>query len=419
MNLRQQLKQKMLSEELYKQNLRQALEKNSQWKIQKISDQLSPKNMPLLGNNPFDDYNFKLPKAEKKPPIHEGNSKEANFAHQISQIRKIGTNLVPPQNPQVQNLSLEDSYNLGLNKTLAHDTKYIPLTVFDAQHHANPLSHGHENLTMSKLHNVAIRPSSSHAWDKQPDTLDLMMKAHQNLRPNSSEQSREYLNTSNLIGRKLDEATAIIQQYDGLSTTTKIVNKWQTKNVLGGDTLSLAARNVLSRGQDRNQDRNLDYGAKNTFGKDYNTLNYDPYSRNHLNSREKEFTLGREYNRNYDTEMMTHKESTKGMEGILIGKDAFSILDDEAASHISDPKELSLGLYTTSGSTFNLEKINMANEARLKKLEAMTSNPDSHLRAKGNYYNAGNSNPKLLETIKEDDDDELAKLDRLLQNYAK
>jgi len=38
MKLREQLKQKMMSEENYKSNLKQALEKNSKGKVQRVAD---------------------------------------------------------------------------------------------------------------------------------------------------------------------------------------------------------------------------------------------------------------------------------------------------------------------------------------------------------------------------------------------
>mmetsp|Transcript_10944 Transcript_10944/g.9433 ORF Transcript_10944/g.9433 Transcript_10944/m.9433 type:complete len:111 (+) Transcript_10944:3063-3395(+) len=95
------------------------------------------------------------------------------------------------------------------------------------------------------------------------------------------------------------------------------------------------------------------------------------------------------------------------------------------------------GLNVSSGSTFNLEKINMMNEARLKNLDKMGGygNYDHVMADKGknNYYNgpglqqgsgggSGNKGDHLLETIKEKEDDdggELAKLDNLLLNYYK
>lgn len=101
-----------------------------------------------------------------------------------------------------------------------------------------------------------------------------------------------------------------------------------------------------------------------------------------------------------------------------------------------EPLNTSHALNQSSGSTFNLEKINMMNEARLKNLDKMGGYGNSYDtmadRGKNNYYNGPGLNPHQnkvsenhLATIKENDDDApgggegFHKLDNLLLNYYK
>lgn len=422
LKLRDQLKKKMVSEELYKHNLRSALEKNSELKIANINNQLISDNMPPIGAGPYD-----MGFLKKKPPLPqrnplEMNLKDVNFSKQIFSIKNDNRimNERMDQRPK-----LDDTMDFDINRTLAHETKLIPLAAFDGNQAENQT-----NLTLSKLQNYAIRPNSSSVWDKQNDALDNFVNKHQN-RPISSEMSRD-LTSTKIIGKNLDEANAILQNYDttnnGLSTTTKILSKWQAKGK-NADTLSLAARNILAKPTPEDDyGRDLDLGANQVFGREPESnayLNAAPRSR--LQSRMNEPTRMVEPSRpdfgtndynglTSNTDLFGKDPSYKGFDGIQLGKeDGF---DDKSQFNLSDAAHnLSHG-----ESTFNLERINMQNEARLKNLENFgnVGSQGNLLGNKGNYYH-NNSNHKLLETIREDDDnaDELAKLDKLLLNYMK
>jgi len=98
-------------------------------------------------------------------------------------------------------------------------------------------------------------------------------------------------------------------------------------------------------------------------------------------------------------------------------------MDMRGLSNGSDMRGLSNGLNISQGSNFNLDNINLANEQRLKNLERFGSGSSLEgldtQKFKGNYFHGGlGPSNKLLATIREDDDDEMAKLDKLLMTYG-
>mmetsp|Transcript_10944 Transcript_10944/g.9432 ORF Transcript_10944/g.9432 Transcript_10944/m.9432 type:complete len:132 (+) Transcript_10944:2484-2879(+) len=124
---------------------------------------------------------------------------------------------------------------------------------------------------MSKIQNYAIRPSSSHAWDKQGDALDKMMRGQKsnqyNMRPSSQEQSRDILSTTNLIGRNLDEADALLR-FDSTHSGT---NKLMSRGGRGGDTFSQAGKNILGGEKELYGYSNYDKGGARGYSRGSDT----------------------------------------------------------------------------------------------------------------------------------------------------
>lgn len=388
-NLREQLKQKIISEELYKKNLRDALERNAQPRIQQNPEgptRITYKEPPV-GYDPFP--------LQEKPPRHRpppsnsyggysGYPDTDSLDKQAYNIRQTNQNLLD----NYQNMQMQESRTpfLDNDRTLAGDTKLIPLAVFDNRgslEGTNVRRGGNDPLTMSKIQNYGMgRPSSSKQqpqWVKEDDSIDALLKAHGALRPGSSE-SNALGDTSRLIGRHLDDASAIMRQGD-ISGTGKIVNRYNLKSREGTDTLSLAARNILA-------DKSSNIGA-NPYGQPERRL------------------------------------MSRGEEGIKFNNTADILPDLSIGGHGGTHNyELAEGpSMNTTGMSFNIDRINMANEARLNKLDKFGSGHsrnDMHYdpgRGKGNYY----GNRGELEAIEEsaDMDENLAKIDKILGSYLK
>jgi hypothetical protein len=368
-HLREQLKQKVLSEELYKQNLRGALEKNAQRKVHSINNEHFPS--PL--SDPFMTQHNELRKPVKI--MHNDYQLRGNTGD------NGGIGQVKTRQEGFKRLQ-ESDFGGAFAETLAHDTKMIPLTVFDKGHGMsvnNP-----DQLTLSKIQEYAIRPSSVNQWENKNDALDLLMKNQRQMRPSSSEKSRDFLDTSHLIGKKLDEADAILQMYAAGYNNFDNSRK-KNDNPNRTNILSSAGKNIMQ----------MSSGSENNLG--YKPYDYKPYD--------------------YKNDMASDMGgSVRESEGILLEK-GYALHNDHSSLGFMDQRDRSIGLNSSQGSTFNLDKINLANEERLRYLEKQGSGGLDTLKSnKGNYY--GVMNNRFLETIKEDDDDEIAKLDKLLLTYG-
>jgi len=299
---------------------------------------------------------------------------------------------------------LDDSYMpaLDIEKTLSGNTKMIPLAVFDnKQGFENTRSLDRDPLTLSKIHNFASsnlgqqmhtnqkpnRPNSSkQPWQKDEDSIDYLIKAH-GARPGSSE-SHGYGDTSHMIGRRLDEASELLRQVDVMNSGKADRTNLRSRDK---DTLSMAGRNILGDKPNMNVGN---YGGQRGGG--------------YPESERGSFVL-------------------RGDEGIkMTNHDLLpdlSMASHHAMEHFGHPADNSMNM---TGNSFNVDRINLANEARLKKWDSVGggsirsdgSNYDKYGAGagRGNYYNRGG-----LEAIQEDDDaqDNMAKLDKMLGGYLK
>lgn len=392
--LRDQLKQKIISEDLYKKNLREALERNAQPRLQKMAEGPTRITYPDPPVN-YDPFPLQEKPPRNRPPQNSYGGYPDTDSHSLEKqaynIRQTNQNLL--DNYQ-NNTHLQESRTpfLDNDRTLAGDTKLIPLAVFDNRGSmegtgasTNMRRGNNDPLTMSKIQNYGMgRPNSSKQqqpqWMKEDDSIDVLLKAHGALRPGSSE-SNALGDTSRIIGRHLEDASAIMRQGD-ISGTGRIVNRYNVKSREGGDTLSMAARNILG-------DKSSNIGA-NPYGQQDRRL------------------------------------ASRGEEGIKFNNTADIFPDLSYGGHGGTGNyELAEGpSMNMTGTSFNIDRINMANEARLNKLDKFGSGhsrTDMQYdagRGKGNYY--GNNRGEL-EAIEEsaDMDDNLAKIDQILGSYLK
>ena len=388
LDLRGKLKDKMVQEQLYKQNLQNALDKNMQTRPQREPIKALHQDM----NPSFDPY----PVQEKpKRQLLNMNQFERGYAefHEAPNLDKASYNIRrTDQNLlNVQHDKFEDSYSpyLDHDRTLAGDTKMIPLEVFD-----NKMGGGNhlrvsnqDPLTLSKIHKYDMgpsykpdRPNSSKQWNlKEEDSIDALIKGHGPLRPGSSE-SNTMGDTSRFIGKRLDEASMILKQGE-LGKIGKVPDRYGLKS-RENDTLSLAGRNILG-------EKNINMNMRGGYG---------------------------------------HKEGNlRGDEGIRMNiTGTTDILPDLSMGPGMDHHDMT-GHHSMNmtGTSFNVDKINLANEARLKKLEnmgtgTMKSNQgyENTGGGRGNYYgNRGGVGG--LESIQEDPNDHMAKIDKILGGYLK
>jgi len=212
-----------------------------------------------------------------------------------------------------------------------------------------------------------------------------LIKAH-GARPGSSESG--YGDTSHMIGRGLDEASELLRRVDVMGKGGDRTNMRSRDK----ETFSMAGRNILGDGK---QSMNVgNYGGGKQRG-------YPESERGSLISR--------------------------GDEGIRMNNNDLlpdlSMNSHQAMEHFGNPGNDSL--MNMTGTSFNVERINLANEARLKKWDSMGGgsirsdgrNYDQYGGAgRGNYYGRGGGGG--LEAIQEDDDAH-DKLDKMLGGYLK
>jgi len=416
LHLRERLKEKMSHDHAYDKNLRDVLERNNPNAPIRKKDNNPVRAIhrdpePALESYSYQSYQPKSNKANPNPGSRnniEKNYEEFTFPatpdidKPAYDVRRTNQKMKDDQHLH----QLDDSYMpaLDIEKTLAGNTKMIPLAVFDNKPGLeNTRSLDRDPLTLSKIHNFASsnlgqmhsnqknnRPNSSKQWQqKDEDSIDFLIKAH-GARPGSSE-SHGYGDTSHMIGRRLDEASELLRQVDVMGKGGDRTNLRSRDK----ETFSMAGRNILGDKQSMNVGN---YGNKRGGG------GYPESERGSLISR--------------------------GDEGIRMNNQDLlpdlSMNSHQAMEHFNNPADNSL--LNMTGTSFNVERINLANEARLKKWDSVGggsirsdgSNYDKYGGAgRGNYYNRGGGGG--LEAIQEDDDanDNMAKIDKMLGGYLK
>ena len=119
--------------------------------------------------------------------------------------------------------------------------------------------------------------------------------------------------------------------------------------------------------------------------------------------------------------------SRGGEEGIRMNHHLDPFADRNQVASSTEPYDYMVDhkSLNTTGLSFNVEKINLVNEARLRKLDNGDESPVpsdmgyGNMRGKPNYYS--NNNKGGLAAIEEDADidDNLAKIDKMLGGYYK
>jgi len=420
--LREKLKDKIHHDEAYGKNLQNALERNNpnapQVKAPRVNDSNPIRAVHRDPEPALEAYSYQSYQPKQNKPASNNNlgpsrtnvEKERNYEEftfpatpDINKpsydVRRTNHNMMddPYSRP------LDDSYMpaLDIEKTLSGNTKMIPLAVFDnKQGMENTRSLDRDPLTLSKIHNFASsnlgqmhsnqkqnRPNSSkQPWQKDEDSIDYLIKAH-GARPGSSE-SHGYGDTSHMIGRRLDEASELLRQVDVMHSGKGDRTNLRSRDK---DTLSMAGRNILG-------DKAMNVG---NYGGGKRGGGYPESERGSLVLRGDEGIKMTNHDLLPDLSMNSH----------------------QAMEHFNNPADNSMNM---TGNSFNVDRIMLANEARLKKWDSVGggsirsdgSNYDKYGagNGRGNYYNRGG-----LEAIQEDDDahDNMAKIDKMLGGYLK
>ena len=375
-DLREQLKHKLINEDMYKHNLRNALAKNSIVKLQ--NQRSADPNLPVINiyEKPRYDVNPRqyrdlYPPYQQQPSINKSQFNQNNYKNPINLAAAIRSN----SNKQ---MNLEDTQALDANGSLVCETNFVPLSLFNDKNS--------ENLTLSKIQNMALRPSSSNVWEQDlknnhRDVLYDFVQESQANRPSSQAQayiSRQKSNQimfNNLETKKEDDTKSNI-----------IMNRWKSRSDDTKESLSQAGRNIIGR-------NNL-AGAGNNNGpiiEKEHGINLDANMFSIDNSNVHERVNGTRILQNMETPQQPIFNTETNNQSILNN--------------------------TNLNTTLNIENIHMANDIRLKQLESLgygsmakTGKPELGKLSKKpeNYYSKGN-----MEEITEDDD-ELARLDKLL-----
>ena len=409
-DLRDQLRHKVIEQDNYRENLRQAIQKNSEVKLRQVSEKLQtdnqytkPEHTEIRGL----DINYKLD--GKQSPEHYAG--RGNFSSDVDRDlakafpqnsqEQYGANdsaaFGPGKGSKTNRGMLNDSDIFGgLNKTLAGDTKMIPLDAFDQK---NPGAH---QLTLSNLNQYNMRPNSSQNKQREGDVLDKLVTEAQSNRPLSQNQERvagvragiNYYNMNHDPKWSYKQAEQDSHWNDEQNQTTHGGYGMNKTGRGGGDSINIAARNVLG-GNYAFQGGDMSHSG---IGVDNNLYSMPDDGTSKF--------LGR-------------------------GDDTMD-LDNKQTNYHHNPdfhKALETSTFSYNGgltSSMNIEKIHQANEARLKQLEDVKygggggsskwEGSQGHNRApsRGNmdYMNTP------MNGIKEEDDD-MGRFDNLVSKYNK
>ena len=395
LQLREKLKDKIDSEEAYKKNLRVALEKHSTPQTGKTpeirtrsffgeptmpSSDSANQELPVKRRPPKSEYDNPYERAQEKIPM---NNKGYN------NIRQSNQNMNDPMKFHNRLEDLQSPFLDG-DKTLAGVTKLIPLEEFDNR---RSLEEHHDfedmNNDLSKMQNYNKRPPSGRKF-KEDDSLDVLIKAHGSLRPGTSDSND--VNATHLIGKRLEETDALLNNY-GFSAGGNFSDNGRLKS-RENDTLSRAARNIIGDNPSRGMDMLSMHGDRNKGA-----------SRTGSRGIEEGIRMNNNLDPFADLSPPRHQIASS----------------TEPYDHIADQRSMN-----TTGMSFNIDRINLANEARLRNLDNGDESPVpsdvvyGNVRGKANYYNNQNHRGGL-EAIEEDADadDNFAKIDKMLGGYLK
>lgn len=397
--LREQLRQKVIQEDGYRDNLRKALEKNSELKMKQLSEKIRQEQYDTNTRIPGLDLGYNNQPIRADPSAYvqkrEFNLDEGRNYPIITNQQERNEGLkggtagdvyfhTSEQNGggKKKPTMFNDSELFGdaHNQTLIADTKMIPLETFDKR------NIGASNLTMSKLNHFNIRPTSSQNTKAEGDILDKFVSAADESRPSSQNHERMTGMKAGVNYYNMNREPQWIRNEDmrpdssSSNTHATFVNPRAY-----GDTLGKAGKDVISGGGTFKGD--MSYVGIGIEGGLYNLPDEG-----------------------------TGKFNFKGDDTM----DLNSKRDNRNANDIDLNKILDTSYGGALNSSLNIEKIHEMNEARLRQLENVKfENVSSKWtgRANGNQ-SRGNYNYLNTPMKKIDEDDELGKVDQLLGTYG-
>ena len=259
----------------------------------------------------------------------------------------------------------DQNINFEADKTLACETKLVPLETLDQFIRNNQ----NKELTFSKLNSIAQRPNSS----------------------NIIENSRMYDNNMELINYDRLEYEKSYEFQKKRPNSQKYLREEKFDNSNIDDELTKEIEMLVKRNQNDNlrKKNNTPFtqAARGVLNENINNNGINYYN-NQAIKLDSGFPTLRDDDTRYEADKTSKPDLT-------IKNNNYSAISKEQ-SFINK--------------TFNLEDINRKNDERLKNIESFSKGNEAFL-----YRN--NLNNKNLNSIKEDD--EFAKLDRLIGMYNK
>lgn len=389
-NLRQVLKEKMLEEEKYKQNLLFALKKHDPAQIKRGSSNqrlADPSTQQNFLNN-FPDYQNITPLEKHNIDNTNNFNKELSNKFNFNKPLKIFEKGGITTNKE----GFQEAY-YG-DKTLISDTKLIPLDILD--HYAK--QNDNSPLTLSKVGHLAIRPNSSNIYENS-NKFDGDMRNLDSRNQNSrnfvikkrpfSQKNQRYQNSSSNFDTKPNyessmnsEITKEIDQI--LKNHQEELNINNNNNNKKFNTFNQAAQGILQSNPQQMSPISQKDGVGIKLDSEFPTLK--DQSLHSVRS----FGLKQTHNENN----INYEEIDK----LIQNKEKMKI--NSKRNEDNSYKD------QTIYSTMNLEDLNKKNDERLKEIDLMEK-----MISGGPNKNA-HRNLNIIE-----EEDEITKLDKLIKNF--
>lgn len=397
LNLRQVLKEKVLEEEKYKQNLLLALNKNDPSKKSNNRTFYPQQNFNSSDNNSIINsnnlnYNNNFNNTKNNVPDlsnFKRNTSELNNAAKVfslDNVREIKNNLIKPlkifeRGGVTSGKDVFQEAAMG-DRTLISDTKMIPLDILDqyAKNHDtnNP-------LTFSKIGNLAMRPNSSNMLENSNRYENIFETKQADI---SNQSGRSFIIKKRPYSHKN-------QRYDRHSSDNN--NLEQSVN----SKITTEIDNILKSHQNE-----LNNNKIHTFNKVAKGILESPHFEN-MNYNE----VG---GIKLDSEFPTLKDqSMYSMKSVVVKNGRENDHPDVVEKILKNQQKQNNNNYNkyedtykdqTLYSTLNIDEVNIRNDERLKEIIMMEK-----------YIDGGSKNKNNLNIISEED--EISKLDKLIKNF--